>query len=92
MQTAGEKVIGMKFSGDGYYDPNANNGLGEYKAYMIIVKEGHEAEANDKMRAFASAGIRAATRVRDGVVAMSRKQIEMRIAQLKAKQEQEGRA
>lgn len=80
-----EKLVGMKFSGEGYFDRNANNGLGEYKAYMVLVKEGHENEANDKMRAFGSAGIRHAMRVRDGVVAMSLKQIDMRIAQLEAK-------
>ena len=83
-----EKVPGMKFSGDGFFDPEANNGLGEYKAYMVIVKQGHESEADDKMRAFASAGIRNAMRVRDGVVAMSRRQIEQRLAQLRSKEKQ----
>jgi hypothetical protein len=77
-----ENVVGLKYSGSGFYDANANNGLGEYKAYMVVVKEGHEGEAQDKMRAFASAGTRNGTRVRDGVIAMSRKQLEHRIAQL----------
>lgn len=86
-----ERVVGMKFSGSGFYDANANNGLGEYKAYMILVKEGHEGEAQDRARAFASAGVKNAMRVRDGVVAMSRKQIEQRIAQLEQKLT-EGRA
>lgn len=86
-----DRVVGMQFSGSGFFDPNANNGIGEYKAYMILVKEGHEAEAANNARAFASAGIKSATRVRDGVVAMSRKQIQQRIAQLEQKLA-EGRA
>lgn len=88
MEAAREKVLGMRFAGDGYFDPQANNGLGEYKAYMVLVKEGHEAEAQDKMRAFGSAGIKHGMRVRDGVVALSRKQIEQRIETLRRAQEE----
>lgn len=80
-----EKVLGMKYSGNCYFDERANNGLGEYKAYMVLVKEGHEADARDKMRAFSSAGIKNGIRVRDGVVALGLKQIDMR---LKALEEQ----
>lgn len=77
-----EQAVSLKYTGGGFFDTNANNGIGEYKAYMVVVKEGHENEARDKMRAFGSAGMRHGTRVRDGVIAMSRKQIEQRIAQL----------
>lgn len=87
-----DRVIGLKFSGDGFFDPNANNGLGEYKAYMIVVREGHEGEAQDKMRAFSSSSARHATRVRDGVIAMSLKQVEERLLQLRAKMDTEHRS
>ena len=80
-----ENVVGLKFTGSGFYDAAANNGLGEYKAYMVVVKEGHEGEAQDKLHAFASAGVKNAMKVRDGVIAMSRRQIEERIAQLEKK-------
>ena len=77
-----EKVVGMEFSGKTYFDPQANNGLGEHKALFVLVKEGHESEAADKMRAFTSAGIKHAVHMRDGVVAMSKKQIALRVEQI----------
>lgn len=77
-----EHVVGLKYAGGTFYDQNANNGLGEHKAYFVLVKEGHENEAEDKMRAFGSAGTRHGTKVRDGVIAMSRKQMEQRLVQL----------
>ena len=77
-----EKVVGMEFTGKTYFDPQANNGLGEHKALFVLVKEGHESEAEDKMRAFTSAGIKHGVHMRDGVVAMTEKQIEMRISQI----------
>lgn len=83
------RVLGMKFSGDGYFDAKANNGLGEYKAYMVLLREGHQADAEDRLRAFGSAGIKNGVRVRDGVVALSLKQIDMRIAMLEGKNRQE---
>ncbi len=86
------KVLGMKFAGEGFYDPKDNNGLGGYKAYMVLVKEGHESEAQDKMRAFGSAGIKNGIRVRDGVVALSKKQIDMRISMLEKAQSEQERA
>lgn len=85
-----EHVVGLKYAGGGFFDPNSNNGLGEYKAYFVLVKEGHESEAQDKMRAFGSAGVRHATRVRDGVIAMSRKQIDQRLLQLREKLIEQG--
>ena len=78
-----EKVVGMEFSGKTYFDPKANNGLGEHKALFVLVKEGHESEAADKMRAFSSAGIKHGVHMRDGVVAMSIKQIDTRLEQLR---------
>ena len=83
------KVLGMKFSGDVFYDDKSNNGLGEFKAYMVLVKEGHEADAQDRMCAFSSSGIKNGIRVRDGVVALSRKQIDMRISMLRKSQQEQ---
>lgn len=80
-----EQVVGLKFTGNSYFDANANNGLGEQKAYFLVVREGHEQDAADKMRAFSSAGVKGAVRIKDGVIALSRRQIEQRIKQLKEK-------
>lgn len=84
------QVTTLQCSGAGFYDAQANNGLGEYKAYFIVVKDGHENEAQDRARAFASAGVKGGLRVRDGVIAMSRKQIEQRMTQLREKLAQAG--
>ncbi len=80
-----EQVVALQYTGTGFFDLAANNGLGEYKGYFVVVKAGQENEAQDKMRAFGSAGAKNAMRVRDGVIALSLKQAEDRIMHIRRK-------
>lgn len=83
-----ENVVGLQYTGTGYFDLSANNGLGEYKGYFVVLKPGQESDARDKLRAFSSAGAKNAMRVRDGVIALSLRQAEDRIEQIRRKLEE----
>ena len=88
-----QQIVGLKYTGTGFYDPTANNGLGEYKGYFVLVRPGQDNATQDKMRAFSSAGTKNGVRVRDGVIALTRKQAHERLVQIERKlAELEGKA
>lgn len=80
-----ENVVGLQYTGTGFFDLSANNGLGEYKGYFVVIKAGQESDARDKLRAFSSAGAKNAMRVRDGVIALTRKQAQERAEAIRRK-------
>lgn len=80
-----ENVVGLQYTGTGFFDLSANNGLGEYKGYFVVLRPGQETAAQDKLRAFSSAGAKNAMRVRDGVIALTRKQAEERVEAISRK-------
>lgn len=80
-----ENVVGLQYTGTGFFDLSANNGLGEYKGYFVVLRPGQENAAQDKLRAFSSAGAKNAMRVRDGVIALTRKQAEERVEAIRRK-------
>ena len=80
-----DNVVGLQYTGTGSFDLSANNGLGEYKGYFVVLRPGQETAAQDKLRAFSSAGAKNAMRVRDGVIALTRKQAEERVEAIRRK-------
>lgn len=71
----------MKFTGNTFRNDDANNGLGEFQARFVVVKPGHEQEAENLMQAFHSTAGRG-VRIRDGVVGLGEKALKSRIDQL----------
>lgn len=77
----------LEFTGRLGFDPEAREGLGEPIAYMVWVVEGHEAEAASLKKAFGSASAKPELRVRDGIVSLTKTQLEERAAQIADKPE-----
>ncbi len=76
-----EKVIGMKFTDTAFWNADINDHRGGYQGRFVVIHEGREQEAESLMLAFKSAGGHG-TKVRDGVVGLTEKQISDRITQL----------
>lgn len=76
-----EKITGMKFTDTAFWNAGINDGLGGFQARFVVVHEGREQEAESLRVAFKSAGGHG-TRVRDGVIGLSEKQIHDRVGQL----------
>ena len=77
----GQEKITMKFADSVFWNQGANQGLGEFQARFVIVHPGREQEAESLMTAFHSAKS-VGFKVRDGVVAIGRSNLEGRIGQL----------
>ncbi len=77
---AHEKIT-MQFTDTAFWSPAADDGRGAYQARFVIVHPGREQEAESLMKAFKSSNARG-VRIRDGVVALSEKQLNERIEQL----------
>jgi len=80
-----QDTVKMKFTGDVVFNEKANQGLGEHQARFVIVKPGEEAKAESIMKAFKAAGAKN-LHARGGVVTLSQKNIDFRIAQLKGQE------
>ncbi|HYD18397.1 MAG TPA: hypothetical protein VEF76_07955 [Patescibacteria group bacterium] len=77
---AQDKVT-MQFTDTAFWNASAENGTGAYAARFVVVHPGREQEAESIRNAFKSVNGRG-TRVRDGVVALTEKQLTDRIEQL----------
>lgn len=84
-----EKITGYKFTDTAVWNAGINDRLGGYQARFVVVHEGREQEADSIMAAFKSAGGHG-TRIRDGVVDLTEKQLQDRIASLSGLPGREG--
>lgn len=83
-----EKITGYKFTDTAVWNAGINDRLGGYQARFVVIHEGREQEAESLVAAFKSAGGHG-TRIRDGVVGMTEKQLNDRIASLTGVEGQE---
>ncbi|MDI1228601.1 MAG: hypothetical protein PSY14_13050 [bacterium] len=77
---AHEKIT-MQFTDTAFFSAAADDGRGAFQARFVIVHPGREQEAESLMKAFKSSNARG-VRIRDGVVALSERQLVERIDQL----------
>lgn len=75
--------ITMQFTDTAFWNAGAEDGRGAYQARFVVVHPGREQEAESLMKAFKSSNSKG-VRIRDGVVALSEKHLNERIAQLSA--------
>jgi hypothetical protein len=73
--------ITMQFTDTAFWNAGAEDGRGAYQARFVVVHPGREQEAESLMKAFKSSNSKG-VRIRDGVVALSEKHLNERIAQL----------
>jgi hypothetical protein len=73
--------ITMQFTDTAFWNAGAEDGRGAYQARFVVVHPGREQEAESIMKAFKSSNSRG-VRIRDGVVALSEKHLNERIAEL----------
>ncbi|MBI1215061.1 MAG: hypothetical protein GC185_04480 [Alphaproteobacteria bacterium] len=78
-----QDTVKMRFTDDVIRNEAANNGIGEFQARFIIVHPGEEEKAESLMKAFKTAGSKT-LHERGGIVTLSQKNMEFRIAQLKS--------